>query len=270
MMPRAASKLLNPGQPEWEAEVEPDGMADDLGRKPIAGVAGASGCRHPTRLLTSACQRKRDKARQVDGTRRSSTPETSTRWTSPFFAEGRQNDGRGCLKLFCLWAALLIVLDLLVTSQGSFNAHLTWATPQHLQLLRSEENLPRIGYTCAPSEQTVLPILSCFREHVGMDFSHIGRWPPDSSPIFALVILAGVALFWWTGVPEVGLIAAAAVKILLPQHRPGEEEDPARCGRRGSRDVSLMPMQLSPRSAFGAEQGALAPTAATDHHRARL
>jgi hypothetical protein len=59
----------------------------------------------------------------------------------------------------------------------------------------------------------------------GMDFSHIGRWPPDSSTIFGLGILAGVALFWWTGVPEVGLIAAAAVKILLPQHRPGEEEN---------------------------------------------
>ena len=54
-----------------------------------------------------------------------------------------------------------------------------------------------------------------------MDFSHIGRWPPDSSTIFGLGILAGVALFWW-----MGLIAAAAVKILLPQHRPGEEENP--------------------------------------------
>ena len=42
-----------------------------------------------------------------------------------------------------------------------------------------------------------------------MDVSHIGRWPPDSSTIFGLGILAGVALFWWTGVPEVGLIAAA-------------------------------------------------------------
>jgi hypothetical protein len=60
----------------------------------------------------------------------------------------------------------------------------------------------------------------------GMDFSHIGRWPPDSSTIFGLGILAGVALFWWTGVPEVGLIAAAVVKILLPQHRSGEEENP--------------------------------------------
>ena len=57
-------------------------------------------------------------------------------------------------------------------------------------------------------------------------FSHIGRWPSDSSTIFGLGILADVALFWWTGVPEVGLIAAAAVKILLPQHRPGEEEGP--------------------------------------------
>jgi len=68
--------------------------------------------------------------------------------------------------------------------------------------------------------------VGCFREVPGMEFSHIGRWPPDSSTIFGLGILAGVALFWWTGVPEVGLIAAAAVKILLPQHRPGEEESP--------------------------------------------
>jgi AraC-like DNA-binding protein len=37
-------------------------------------------------------------------------------------------------------------IDLLVTSQGSFNAGLTWATLHHLQLLRSEENLPRIAY----------------------------------------------------------------------------------------------------------------------------
>jgi hypothetical protein len=37
-------------------------------------------------------------------------------------------------------------IDLLVTSQGSFNARLTWATLHHLQLLRSEENLPRIAY----------------------------------------------------------------------------------------------------------------------------
>ena len=27
----------------------------------------ASGCRHPTRVLTSACRRKRGKIRQVDG-----------------------------------------------------------------------------------------------------------------------------------------------------------------------------------------------------------
>jgi AraC-like DNA-binding protein len=36
--------------------------------------------------------------------------------------------------------------DLLVTSQGSFNAHLTWATLHHMQLLHSEEDLPRIAY----------------------------------------------------------------------------------------------------------------------------
>jgi hypothetical protein len=42
-------------------------MADDLGREPIPGVARASGCPHPTRLLTPICSRKRGKARQVDG-----------------------------------------------------------------------------------------------------------------------------------------------------------------------------------------------------------
>ena len=42
-------------------------MADDLGREPIPGVAGASGCPHPTRLLTPIRSRKRCKARQVYG-----------------------------------------------------------------------------------------------------------------------------------------------------------------------------------------------------------
>src|SRR6516165_1885235 len=60
-------QLLHHAQPEREAEIEPDGMADDLSREAIPGVAGASRCRHPTRLLTPACRRKRGKARQVDG-----------------------------------------------------------------------------------------------------------------------------------------------------------------------------------------------------------
>jgi AraC-like DNA-binding protein len=37
-------------------------------------------------------------------------------------------------------------IDLLATSQGSFNSHLTWATLHRLQLLHSEENLPRIAH----------------------------------------------------------------------------------------------------------------------------
>ena len=37
-------------------------------------------------------------------------------------------------------------IDLLVTSRGSFNARLTWATLHHMQLLHSEEDLPRIAY----------------------------------------------------------------------------------------------------------------------------
>src|SRR6266436_6801712 len=40
-------------------------MADDLGRKPIAGIAEASERRHPTRLPILVCQRK--PVPQVDG-----------------------------------------------------------------------------------------------------------------------------------------------------------------------------------------------------------
>jgi hypothetical protein len=37
-------------------------------------------------------------------------------------------------------------IDLLVTAQGAFNAHLTWATLHHLQLLHAAEDQPRIAY----------------------------------------------------------------------------------------------------------------------------
>src|SRR6266446_4753682 len=37
-------------------------------------------------------------------------------------------------------------LELVITSRGSFRAHFTWAELQHLQLLRCEEDFPRIGY----------------------------------------------------------------------------------------------------------------------------
>jgi hypothetical protein len=60
-------QLLHHAQPERKAEIQPHGMADDLGREPIPGIAGARRCPHPTRLLTPICSRKRDKARQVDG-----------------------------------------------------------------------------------------------------------------------------------------------------------------------------------------------------------
>jgi AraC-like DNA-binding protein len=37
-------------------------------------------------------------------------------------------------------------VELVITSQGSFRARLTWAELHHLQLLRCEEDFPRIGY----------------------------------------------------------------------------------------------------------------------------
>ncbi len=41
--------------------------------------------------------------------------------------------------------------------------------------------------------------------------------PFETSTVIGLGILAGVAVFWATGVPEVALLTAAAVKILLPE-----------------------------------------------------
>ena len=59
-------QLLNHAKPERETEIQPNGMADDLGREPIPGIAGASRCPHPTRLLALICRRKRMPP-QVDG-----------------------------------------------------------------------------------------------------------------------------------------------------------------------------------------------------------
>jgi hypothetical protein len=52
---------------EREAEIQPHGMTDDLGAELVAGVAGASGWRHPTRLLTRARRSKHGKPCQVGG-----------------------------------------------------------------------------------------------------------------------------------------------------------------------------------------------------------
>src|SRR5215831_10211704 len=60
-------QLLHHAQPERKAEISPHGVPDDLGWEPIPGVAGASGCPHPTRLPTPICSRKCGNARQVDG-----------------------------------------------------------------------------------------------------------------------------------------------------------------------------------------------------------
>ena len=42
--------LLDHAQAEREAEIQPDRVADDLGREAVAGIAGANGRRHPLRL----------------------------------------------------------------------------------------------------------------------------------------------------------------------------------------------------------------------------
>jgi hypothetical protein len=55
-MPGQDGRLRSDG--EREAEVESDHVADDLGREPMAGVAGAEGHGHPARLPVPVCHRK--------------------------------------------------------------------------------------------------------------------------------------------------------------------------------------------------------------------
>jgi len=52
-------QLLRHAQTQWKAEIQLHCVADHFGRKPIPGVTGATGCRHPTRLLipTRRCKR---------------------------------------------------------------------------------------------------------------------------------------------------------------------------------------------------------------------
>ena len=42
--------LIHVPQAQRKPEIEPDRMADDRGRKAVAGIAGTGGCRHPTWL----------------------------------------------------------------------------------------------------------------------------------------------------------------------------------------------------------------------------
>src|ERR1700740_2939876 len=60
-----SEQLLHHAETKREAEIKPYGMADDLGRKPIAGIAEASERRHPTRLPLLVFQRQ--PGPQVDG-----------------------------------------------------------------------------------------------------------------------------------------------------------------------------------------------------------
>jgi len=50
--------LLDHAQAEGKAEIQPNRMADDLGRKPVAGVAGEGRRCHPIRLRDLARQGK--------------------------------------------------------------------------------------------------------------------------------------------------------------------------------------------------------------------
>ena len=59
-------QLVHHPQAQRKSKVEPHSMADDLSREAVAGVARASGCRHPARLPGSTTSRK-PPGSQVDG-----------------------------------------------------------------------------------------------------------------------------------------------------------------------------------------------------------
>src|SRR3954464_13537296 len=58
--------LLDHAQAEREAKVEPDGVANDLGREAVAGIAGANGRRHPV-WLPALLPIRKPASSQVDG-----------------------------------------------------------------------------------------------------------------------------------------------------------------------------------------------------------
>src|SRR3954453_20303720 len=58
--------LLDHAQAEREAEIQPDGVANDLGREAIAGIAGASWYRH-LRQLPALPPIRKPASSQVDG-----------------------------------------------------------------------------------------------------------------------------------------------------------------------------------------------------------
>ena len=57
--PALRQQFLDVSEAESEPEIQPDGVADDLTGVPIAGIAGASRCHHPTRLPAPVPYRKR-------------------------------------------------------------------------------------------------------------------------------------------------------------------------------------------------------------------
>src|SRR5215475_7873990 len=58
-------QLVHHAKTERKAEIQPHGMSDDLDREAISGIAGAGGCRHPTRLLIPIRRRKYPRATKL-------------------------------------------------------------------------------------------------------------------------------------------------------------------------------------------------------------
>src|SRR5215213_109842 len=54
----SSKDLIHMPQAQRKPKIEPNGMADDLSREAVAGVAGDGRCRHPVRLRDPICPRK--------------------------------------------------------------------------------------------------------------------------------------------------------------------------------------------------------------------
>src|SRR4051812_44741015 len=139
--PAGGQHLLDHPQAEREAEVEPNGVADDLRREAMAGVAGAEGHGHPARLPVPVCHR--NPARQLDG----------APWLKGVFADSVYDRFAALLACFLL-GLTLVVIRRLAGTEGFAVVPRRWVAERTLgwlgrgrRLAKEYEELPEVSET---------------------------------------------------------------------------------------------------------------------------
>lgn len=84
----SCQQLIDVAQAQGKAEIEPDGVTDDLGREAKPGVRGANGGRHPSRYRGPHGHRKLARS-QVDGVLGTHCPKKPSRFMPVVAHTGR-------------------------------------------------------------------------------------------------------------------------------------------------------------------------------------